>query len=177
MSLFQDNPCKNGHISPRRKNGNCVQCEKERYHSNPKRKEYTKQKSAEKRAAIKADPQALQKHQEYMRQYVKENREKLNAQNSERYFKDPRKRFIQRLRRLGIPIEQWLLEHLLSHDGFCDLCNKPGDGRWKELSIDHCHTTRQFRGMLCTECNTGIGKFKDNPELLRKAADYVEHYQ
>lgn len=176
MNLSQDKPCLKGHTSGRRKSGNCIQCERERY-QDPKRQEYVKAKQAERRAAIKADPEKFAAQKEYMRQYVKDNREKLNAQTSERYFKDPRKRFIQRLRRLGVVIEEWLLQHLLSHDGLCDLCRKPGDGRWKELSIDHCHNTNQFRGMLCTDCNTGIGKLKDDPALLRRAADYVEHYQ
>lgn len=41
------------------------------------------------------------------------------------------------------------------------------------LSIDHCHETGAFRGLLCSECNFGLGKFKDDPELLLAAVEYL----
>ena len=43
----------------------------------------------------------------------------------------------------------------------------------KRLSVDHCHKTDLIRGLLCHDCNTGIGKFKDNIELLQSAIDYL----
>ena len=55
----------------------------------------------------------------------------------------------------------------------CELCGYPSvDG--KALHLDHCHATGVFRGWLCTNCNRGLGHFRDNPELLRKAASYLE---
>ena len=47
-------------------------------------------------------------------------------------------------------------------------------GKVKELSVDHCHTTGKVRGLLCQSCNVGLGAFKDNPESLRKAVNYLE---
>jgi hypothetical protein len=42
------------------------------------------------------------------------------------------------------------------------------------LVIDHDHTTGEVRGLLCPTCNAGLGHFKDSPELLLKAALYLQ---
>ena len=46
----------------------------------------------------------------------------------------------------------------------------------KKLAVDHCHTTGKIRHLLCGPCNTGLGQFKDNPELLEKAAEYLRNH-
>jgi len=40
--------------------------------------------------------------------------------------------------------------------------------------IDHCHFKGHVRGILCHNCNKGLGNFKDSPNILRKAALYLE---
>lgn len=40
--------------------------------------------------------------------------------------------------------------------------------------VDHCHKTEKVRGLLCQMCNTGLGSFNDNKELLLKAVKYLE---
>ena len=55
----------------------------------------------------------------------------------------------------------------------CELCGRVPDGN-KVLSYDHCHKNGYFRGWLCHQCNRGLGLFKDNPDLLRLAAEYLE---
>ena len=44
------------------------------------------------------------------------------------------------------------------------------------LTVDHNHVTGQIRGLLCTNCNLGIGNFKDKTELLKNAIKYLEKY-
>jgi len=44
----------------------------------------------------------------------------------------------------------------------------------KHMHIDHCHETKKVRGLLCINCNNGIGHLRHSPELLRQAALYCE---
>lgn len=61
----------------------------------------------------------------------------------------------------------------------CDICKKPETvtraGRVRILNKDHDHSTGQWRGLLCSRCNTGLGVFRDNPAILRAAAEYLEN--
>mgnify|MGYP003139666740 CR=1 FL=1 len=72
----------------------------------------------------------------------------------------------------GITIEQF--EDLLKEcEGKC-VCGKTrGRANKAALHVDHNHDTGQIRGLLCHSCNRTIG-LTNNPELLRKLADYLE---
>jgi hypothetical protein len=58
--------------------------------------------------------------------------------------------------------------------GLCAICEVPThlDGG-KRIHLDHCHKTNRFRGILCTTCNTALGKFEDDPARLKRAMKYL----
>jgi hypothetical protein len=60
----------------------------------------------------------------------------------------------------------------------CAICgtHDPGRVNSEHLMIDHNHETGEFRGMLCYQCNVVLGFVRDDPERLRKAAEYLERY-
>jgi len=55
----------------------------------------------------------------------------------------------------------------------CEICNKNLSADIDKC-IDHCHNTGKVRGVLCKECNYGLGKFKDNIEVLTLAIKYLQ---
>ena len=74
--------------------------------------------------------------------------------------------------RYGVSPEEYVTLYK-AQNGKCKICGyKPKDGEY--LHIDHNKETGEIRGLLCRNCNLGLGSFKDNPENLIKAAKYVE---
>jgi hypothetical protein len=76
------------------------------------------------------------------------------------------------LRMYGITVDRFE-EILALQDGLCAICRTPAFGA-KLPHVDHDHESGSVRGILCSNCNTGLGLFKDDPELLRAAAKYLE---
>ena len=62
---------------------------------------------------------------------------------------------------------------LLSQAGVCAICG--GKDERQRLSVDHNHATKSVRGLLCGNCNNGLGRFKDSIELLLAAVNYLHH--
>ena len=56
-------------------------------------------------------------------------------------------------------------------NGVCAVCKLPSR---RALCVDHCHATRQVRGLLCDKCNTALGLFGDDSKRMRAAAAYVD---
>ena len=79
-----------------------------------------------------------------------------------------------RINEYGLSPEQYL--QLLAEQGNkCPVCGTDLTGH-RKYAVDHCHKTGRVRGILCPKCNTGLGHFKDDPELLNKAADYLRRH-
>lgn len=64
------------------------------------------------------------------------------------------------------------LDTLLAQHDVCAICQAANWTR-KGPQVDHDHVTGQVRGILCSNCNQGLGRFRDDPALLRAAIRYL----
>jgi hypothetical protein len=58
----------------------------------------------------------------------------------------------------------------------CAICKTDTPGGRGQFHADHNHNTSQPRGVLCHNCNIALGNFKDNPEILQAAIEYLNKY-
>ncbi len=92
------------------------------------------------------------------------NKIKRSRYSSERR----REEHLQRCYNLSINEYDTLLQ---MQGGGCAIC-----GSTTSLHVDHNHETNEVRAILCTLCNTALGRFRDNPELLQSAVKYLNSY-
>jgi len=103
-----------------------------------------------------------EKAKAYLREYGKRNAHRRrqwyhkNKAEIARYVKEWKEQFYEKA--AGRPRSET-----------CELCFKAAF-----TQFDHCHETGCFRGWICAECNKALGLVRDNAELLRRMADYVE---
>lgn len=68
-------------------------------------------------------------------------------------------------------IQEW--DRLFSEqNGHCAMC--PNTAR---LHVDHDHNTNVVRGLLCYNCNNGIGRLKDSMDILNSAMKYLSKHK
>ena len=109
----------------------------------------------------------LWKHRtEEMRAKMRVHSRKWRACHPEQRKQHSRK---HSLKKLGLTPGKYE-ELLLAQSGCCAIC---GCRPKRTLAVDHDHKTGHVRGLLCWCCNSGLGQFKDQLKLLKKAADYL----
>lgn len=103
------------------------------------------------------------------------NKEKYNGSARQWRKNNPknvRKFYLKR--RFGITLETY--ETMLAEqNGGCKICGRQNTKN-KRLAVDHCHNSKKIRGILCDNCNKGLGSFQDSAALLEKAKQYLEGY-
>lgn len=113
----------------------------------------------------------------YQAAWRKKNRARIRAWNRKHYKYDPVKARDKALRRkFGITLAAYEKLRALQANG-CAICpvTKPGGrGTWH---VDHDHSTGKVRGLLCQNCNIGLGNFRDNEVLLARAAAYLRKHK
>lgn len=87
---------------------------------------------------------------------------KWRCQTSERYN--------DRFRKYGLTQAEYNSLYVLQLGG-CGICGVRLD---HSCHVDHDHETQRVRGLLCSDCNTGMGLLKDDPDLLLRAVQYIK---
>ena len=106
----------------------------------------------------------------YKKKYRENNREALNAKAKIKRAANRHNNF-SHLKAFNLTKEQYL-DMLEKQNHVCAICGNKDNN--KKLAVDHCHTTGVIRGLLCSACNTSLGKFKDSVELLQNAIQYLK---
>jgi len=101
----------------------------------------------------------------------------------------PERKRRSHLRKFGITLEEWVALYE-EQGGCCPICEKqlpelaqlhvvkPRSTSWnsRDWNTDHCHTTGKVRGILCRQCNMGLGSFNENANALAKAIEYIKKH-
>lgn len=97
-----------------------------------------------------------------------------NAAVREIYARDPLYSKRNNLKsKYGLTLDQYYVM-LMDQSNCCKICHTHKSKLKTVLCVDHDHKTGKIRGLICHTCNRGIGLFKDNANMLRKAANYIE---
>lgn len=97
-------------------------------------------------------------------------------------YRAGRKRWQSRHRLYKYKLSSDELDRIFAEQsGKCAICRRellkePGDRR-KSAHIDHDHATGAVRGLLCMNCNLGIGSLMESAELLDSAAAYLRKHK
>lgn len=109
--------------------------------------------------------------------YRDENKEDILKRARERYKRPDEhwKRIASRLKTVFGLTAQEFCDMLDAQMGVCGICGNPlySYDNDKRPSVDHCHDTGKVRGLLCKNCNSGIGMMQDNPDIVYKAYQYL----
>jgi len=106
-----------------------------------------------------------------------------NVKNRQRYYDGGKDRWAESRKKWNVKYSYGLTGEQLDkiyelQDGKCKICNTTlvmvGSNQNDVVCVDHCHDSNKVRGLLCRQCNAGLGQFKDDLNLLQRAIDYLK---
>lgn len=112
----------------------------------------------------KGSPEYRAAQCEYQRQYRLNTLRKQHDSVLRRYY--------------GVGVD-WYEQTLSEQGGLCAVCRRgersqdPKTGKVRRLSVDHCHGKGHVRGLLCSDCNRGLGMFQHDPARMETAIAYL----
>ncbi len=128
--------------------------------------------------------ECISEHQKQKYKNDPEYKEYKNSKTRHKWIEDPelwsKRQLAVRKSHLKRKYNMTLEQYARMFDEQKECCAICGEHYTKvphqQLMVDHCHTTGKVRQLLCDLCNTALGKFKDSPELLERAADYIRKH-
>lgn len=158
---FSTNGFRRGKVSHR---SDCKECRAETARQDRSQGKYKFERSEEQKS----------KHAAYMREYSKKNRDRINAMRRARYSPERNKDCALRTK-YGISLKEYnrMFEE---QKGKCAICGVELDNGFF-THLDHDHDTGRVRGLLCRNCNPGLGQFKHSAGLLQKAVEYLKGHK
>ena len=147
----------------------------------PNTKEYFAQLRAKRKAlgiclSCGKHPSPCEECQSRNREYMRKKRAGIPIEKKKAEYVSKRNYYLKH--KYGITEKQYdeMLE--LQHFG-CAICKSvhTKSSVAKRLVVDHCHTTKKVRGLLCSSCNKAIGLLEDSTEFLSSAIRYLERNQ
>ncbi|EAU0371747.1 TPA: endonuclease VII domain-containing protein [Salmonella enterica subsp. enterica] len=119
----------------------------------------------------KKDPVKYAAYLERQRKYKKEKRKE-----SDPWYKPEIAKNLSLKRLYGITHEEYK-QMWAKQEGVCKICGEPETSAYKGvtkmLAVDHNHQTGEIRGLLCNNCNRGIGLLREDREILKIAIEYL----
>ena len=102
-------------------------------------------------------------------------KEQRKIVNKRWYLENRDRKLLHNMKRTGgiLPKEVNYQQLFNEQAGCCKLCGVHQTELKKALYVDHNHTTGKIRGLLCNNCNSAIGLFKENTTVLQKAIEYL----
>lgn len=175
---FTGLPCKHGHISDRWVDGACVKCTQQRRSRGSqasrgktfRRSDGTARQKALKEGKTRYFSGIPCKHghiaeRDVSRSYCVEC-SRLSRQMRQ---SDRARRLRDKYKLTLVSLEKMRKVQA----GCCALCGDTFADNPQKMHIDHCHISQKVRGLLCADCNIGLGRFRDDPKRLRLAIKYL----
>lgn len=110
--------------------------------------------------------------------WTDDNPDKVKVKKKDYYYKHPDRVHNKELKHKFNITKEDYDKMLLQQNNKCAICNreemtKGRSGKIRKLSVDHCHDSNKVRGLLCGKCNTALGLFEDDTNVLKQAIDYL----